>query len=92
MDAKLTLSFEEEIIAQAKKFAKEKGISVSRLTEYLFKSITTQPRIMLQLMITQVADFIWELQEPSEEYIRTPVAKTRKKQYYEAKNKKTKTK
>jgi hypothetical protein len=47
---------------------------------------------MLQLMITQVADFIWELQEPSEEYIRTPVAKTRKKEYYEAKNKKTKTK
>jgi hypothetical protein len=44
MDAKLTLSFDEEIIAQAKKFAKEKGISVSRLTEYLFKSITTQPK------------------------------------------------
>lgn len=54
MDAKLTLSFDEEIIAQAKKFAKEKGISVSRLTEYLFKSITTQPKIMLQLMISQL--------------------------------------
>ncbi len=92
MDAKLTLSFDEEIISKAKKFAEEKGISVSRLTEYLFKRITTQPKNYASIDDIPVADFIWELQEPSEEYIRTPISKSRKKEYYEAKNKKAKAK
>jgi Family of unknown function (DUF6364) len=91
MDAKLTLSFDEEIIAQAKKFADEKGISLSRLTEYLFKRVTTQPKNYSSIDDIPVADFIWELNEPQSEYIRTPVAKTRKKEYFEAKNKKVKT-
>jgi hypothetical protein len=90
MDAKLTLSFDKEIIAQAKKFAEDKGISMSRLTEYLFKRITTQPKNYASLDDIPVSDFIWELQEPSVEYIRTPVTKSRKKEYYESKNRKTK--
>ena len=90
MDAKLTLSFDEEIIAQGKKFAEDKGISMSRLTEYLFKRITTQPKNYASLDDIPVSDFIWELQEPQVEYVRT--TKSLKKEYYEAKSKKTKAK
>tara|TARA_B110000114_G_C14719871_1_gene248811 strand:+ start:282 stop:413 length:132 start_codon:yes stop_codon:yes gene_type:complete len=41
MDAKLTLSFDEEVIIQAKKYASEQGISMSRLVEYLLRKVTT---------------------------------------------------
>lgn len=42
MDAKITLSFNADIIQQAKAFANEKGISLSRLTEYLFSKMTNE--------------------------------------------------
>lgn len=40
MDAKVTLSFDEEVIEKAKKYAAENHISLSRLTEYLLRRIT----------------------------------------------------
>lgn len=42
MDSKVTLSFDKNVIAAAKEFAEEQGISLSRLTEYLFRKITSQ--------------------------------------------------
>jgi len=41
MDAKITLSFNEEVIANAKKFADDNNISLSRLTEFLYSKITS---------------------------------------------------
>lgn len=41
MDAKITLAFNEEVIAKAKKFADAKNISLSRLTEFLYSKITS---------------------------------------------------
>jgi hypothetical protein len=41
MDVKVTLSFDEEVVAKAKKFADDNNISLSRLTEYLYSKITT---------------------------------------------------
>jgi hypothetical protein len=41
MDAKVTLSFDEEVIVLAKEFAAKNNISLSRLTEFLLKKATT---------------------------------------------------
>jgi hypothetical protein len=40
MDAKLTLKLDKEIIQKSKKYAKEKGISLSRLIESHLKALT----------------------------------------------------
>jgi hypothetical protein len=42
MDAKITLSFDEAVIHKAKKFAEANHISLSRLTELLYRKITTE--------------------------------------------------
>jgi hypothetical protein len=41
MDTKLTLHFDQGVIEKAKKFAEDNNISLSRLTEYLYRQITT---------------------------------------------------
>jgi predicted HicB family RNase H-like nuclease len=40
MNAKLTLTIEQEVIEKAKKYAKQKGRSLSDLVENYFKTIT----------------------------------------------------
>jgi hypothetical protein len=40
MDNKITLSFDEGVIAKAKAFAEAHNISLSRLTEMLYRKIT----------------------------------------------------
>ena len=39
MDAKVTLHFDRDTIEKAKEFAAENNISLSRLTEFLYKKI-----------------------------------------------------
>ena len=41
MDSKITLSFDENIIHKAKKYAENNNISVSRLIEFLLKKVTS---------------------------------------------------
>ena len=41
MDTKLTLHFDKEVIGKAKDFAAANNISLSRLTEYLYRKITS---------------------------------------------------
>lgn len=41
MDTKVTLHFNKEVIEKAKKFAEENNISLSRLTEFLYRQITS---------------------------------------------------
>ena len=41
MEAKLTLYFNQEVIEKAKKFAAENNTSLSRLTEFLYRQITS---------------------------------------------------
>ena len=41
MDTKVTLHFDREVIEQAKVFAASHNISLSRLTEFLYRQITT---------------------------------------------------
>jgi hypothetical protein len=42
MDAKITLSFNKDIIDRAKEYAEENNISLSRLTEFLFSQVTSK--------------------------------------------------
>jgi hypothetical protein len=48
MDTKLTLHFDRDVIEKAKAFAESKGISLSRLTEYLYRQITSENYISLE--------------------------------------------
>ncbi len=41
MDAKITLSFDKEVIGKAKKFAEAQNISLSRMMEFLLRQITS---------------------------------------------------
>lgn len=42
MDAKITLSFNRDIIERAKTFAAENNISLSRLTEFLYSQVANK--------------------------------------------------
>jgi hypothetical protein len=41
MDAKITLSFDKEVIDKAKAYAERHNVSLSRLTEFLYRKITS---------------------------------------------------
>ena len=41
METKLTLYFDQEVIEKAKEFAASNNISLSRLTEFLYRQITS---------------------------------------------------
>ena len=41
MDAKLILNFDRRVIEKAKDFAADNNISLSRLTEFLYRKITS---------------------------------------------------
>ncbi len=42
MDAKVTLSFDEEVIKAAKNYAKRNGMSLSRLTEFIYRQLASE--------------------------------------------------
>lgn len=83
MDAKITLSFDEKVIARAKKFAEENNISLSRLTEYLFSKITQAQYQGLEEI--PIADWVNLLSEGKVEYQTKPRSrKSLKKAYYKS--------
>ncbi len=67
MDAKITLSFDEDIIAKAKRFADNNNISLSRLTEFLYNKITKNNYASLEDL--PVSDWINVAAEGPAEYI-----------------------
>lgn len=66
MDAKITLSFNQDIISKAKKFADDQNISLSRLTEYLYQQITSGHYKSLEDL--PVSDWVLKLAEGQAEY------------------------
>lgn len=78
MDAKITLSFDESVIAKAKLLAESHHISLSRLTEILYRKMTEQPYPNLEEI--PVADWVHMLAEGEIEY------KTRRKSRKEMKD------
>lgn len=80
MDAKITLSFDEHVIAQAKEFATANHISLSRLTEFLLsKAISSESHSLDEL---PVSDWVNMVSEGKVEYVRKPrSSKDRKTEY-----------
>ena len=84
MDAKVTLSFDKKVIEKAKAYAAENNISLSRLTEYLYKQIISGDYKSLEEL--PISDWVYAVAEGEPEY-KTP-GRNRKKlreEYFQSK-------
>lgn len=79
MDAKVTLSFDQQVIAKAKVFAEANNISLSRLTEFLLsKVVDGQYRSLDDL---PVSDWVTRISEGQAEYVRKNSRKGLRQEY-----------
>ena len=86
MDAKITLSFDEQVIAKAKKYADKNNISLSRLTEFLLNKVTSANYPSIDEL--PVSDWVNMVAEGEVEYQRAARSnKQLKKEYYGKKSK-----
>ncbi|MCX2680856.1 DUF6364 family protein [Galbibacter sp. EGI 63066] len=79
MDAKVTLSFDKQVIERAKAYAAEHNISLSRLTEFIFKQITSEQYQTLEDM--PISDWVHSVAEGEVEYQKTPSRKQMKSEF-----------
>lgn len=82
MDSKVTLSFDEGVIAKAKAFAEANNISLSRLTEFLLSKVADKKYRSLDEL--PVSDWVSQVSEGEVEYIRKNSRKNVKKDYLES--------
>ena len=85
MDAKITLSFDEDVIAKAKNFAEKRNISLSRLTEHLLRKITSGYHTDLEDL--PVSDWVNTVSEGEVEYKTAKRSKKKMKEEFFAKKK-----
>ena len=84
MDAKVTLSFNEQVIESAKHYAAERGISMSRLVEYLLRKVTSQSYASLEDF--PISDWVNEVAEGKAVYkTKTKSSKDLRDEYYSSK-------
>lgn len=83
MDAKITLSFNGEVIEKAKKFASDQNISLSRLTEYLYQKIVSGDYKSLDEL--PVSEWVSMLAEGEASYGKSKSRKELKSSYFDAK-------
>lgn len=85
MDTKITLSFDQEVIEKAKVYAASQGISLSRLTEFLFEKITSNPKSYEKLEDIPIADFVYQLAEEQAVYkTKAKSLRSIKSEFYES--------
>lgn len=82
MDTKITLSFDEQVIAKAKAFAEQNNISLSRLTEFLLSKVVDKRYRSLDEL--PVSEWVSMVSEGEVEYVRKNAAKSVKKDYLES--------
>lgn len=70
MDTKLTLSFNQDVVARAKKYAAENNISLSRLIEHLLTQVTAKEYKSLEDF--PISDWVSMVAEGEVEYKKTP--------------------
>jgi len=80
MDVKVTLSFDEQVIAQAKEFAAANNISLSRLTEFLLIKATSSSSYSIDEL--PVSDWVNQVSEGKVEYVRKPRTNKKLKEEY----------
>lgn len=83
MDAKITLSFDEQVINEAKAFAARNGVSLSRLTEFIYKQMTSRDYRSLEDL--PIADWVDIVSEGAVEYTKSPSRKQLKSAFYDSK-------
>ena len=66
MDAKITLSFDESVIKEAKNYAENNNISLSRLTEFLLRKVTSNSYQSLEDL--PISDWVNMVAEGEVEY------------------------
>jgi len=79
MDTKLTLNFDSGVIEKAKAFAEARGISLSRLTEYLYRQVTSGNYISIDDF--PIADWVNQVADGEAVYKRRS-RKSTKDEYY----------
>lgn len=83
MDTKITLSFDRDIIVKAKSFADSQNISLSRLTEFLYRQITSSAYKNLEEL--PISDWVLQVAEGKAEYkTRHRSRKSMKKDFFES--------
>jgi len=70
MDAKITLSFDRDIIDRAKRYAEAHNISLSRLMEFLLRQVTSGNYKNLEEL--PVSDWVQQLAEGEAQYFTRP--------------------
>lgn len=71
MDTKLTLKLEDSIIEQAKKYAKDHNVSLSKLIESYLKAITTnknEQEIEISPLVESLTGVISETKNDKKDY------------------------
>ncbi len=66
MDAKITLSFDQAVIKKAKEYAGQHNISLSRLTEFLLRQITSGEYKNLEEL--PISDWVAQVAEGDVQY------------------------
>ncbi len=83
MDVKITMSFEESIIEKAKKFADANNISLSRLTEMIYKKMTTGNYKSIEDF--PIAEWVSQVSEGAVEYkSKARSRRAMKKEFYKS--------
>ena len=82
MDTKVTLNFDQDVINQAKAFAAENNISLSRLPEFLYQKITSGNYKSLEEL--PISDWVMQVSEGEAEYRRRS-RKSTKNEYLNSK-------
>jgi hypothetical protein len=84
MDAKVTLSFDATIVRKAKNYAENNNISLSRLTEFLLRKVTSDPYQSLEDL--PISDWVNVVAEGEVEY-KTKAKKNKdlKAEYFKSK-------
>lgn len=84
MDAKVTLSFDAAVIDKAKDFAEQNNISLSRLTEFLLRKVTSSDYKSLEEL--PISDWVNMVAEGEAAYITKPKKnKELKAEYFKSK-------
>ena len=83
MDAKITLSFDQQVIKQAKEFAEENNISLSRLTEFIYRQMTSNNYKNLEDL--PIADWVNQVAEEKPEYGKSISRKKMKSDFFDSK-------
>jgi hypothetical protein len=83
MDTKITLSFDEDIVDKAKQFAEANNISLSRLTEMLFRKMTSGEYKSMEDF--PIADWVNQVSEGAVEYkTKARSRRAMKKEYFKS--------